>query len=175
MTLPRDHAGVLILFVYAFLSNVAMAVVPHEPAVIWYGRTSGVLLTAVVATAGTVAASWVDYRLFAAWISRIAASKHSPSWLGKARVAFARAPFFTIALSGLTPLPFFPFKVLAFAERYPLACYLSAVALGRFPRYVLLAWLGYTLAIPGWPFVLLSLLFFLPTLRRFLWPRPNVS
>ena len=43
----------LLLFVYAFLSNVALAVVPHEPVVIWYGAHLGVVPTAVVATAGT--------------------------------------------------------------------------------------------------------------------------
>src|SRR5205814_131882 len=31
----------LTLFGYAFLSNVALAVLPHEPAVIWYGARLG--------------------------------------------------------------------------------------------------------------------------------------
>src|SRR5205823_4235069 len=43
------------LFGYAFLSNVALAVLPHEPAVIWYGARLGVWPTTLVATAGTVA------------------------------------------------------------------------------------------------------------------------
>jgi len=31
-----------LLFAYAFLSNIALAVVPHEPAIIWYGPRLGV-------------------------------------------------------------------------------------------------------------------------------------
>jgi len=31
-----------VLFAYAFLSNIALAIVPHEPAIIWYGPRLGV-------------------------------------------------------------------------------------------------------------------------------------
>ena len=165
-----------ILFAYAFLSNVALAVVPHEPVVIWYGHQVGVWTTGLVATAGTVAASWFDHRVFGALIFRLAAkAENQPPWLEWVRSRFARAPFVLIAFSGLTPLPFFPFKALAFAERYPLGRYLAAVAVGRLPRFLLLAWLGFAFSIPGWPFVAASLLFFLPTLKRWICPRENVS
>ena len=165
-----------ILFLYAFVSNVALAVVPHEPVVVWYGHLAGVWTTASVATAGTMAASWFDHRAFSRLIFRLSAnSGTAPRWVDWVRLRFTRAPFATLALSGLTPLPFFPFKALAFAEGYPLGRYLAAVAAGRFPRYLLLAWLGFTLSIPGWPFVAASLLFFLPTIKRWIWPRQNAS
>src|SRR2546427_8540805 len=61
----------VILFGYAFISNVALAVLPHEPAVIWYGPRLGVWPTTVVATAGTVAAALVDHRLFVPLIRRV--------------------------------------------------------------------------------------------------------
>src|SRR6266536_3226603 len=54
----------LALFAYAFISNVALAVVPHEPAIVWAGARLGIWTTAVIATAGTVLASWVDHRVF---------------------------------------------------------------------------------------------------------------
>ena len=165
-----------ILFLYAFLSNVALAVVPHEPVVVWYGSQIGVWPTAVIATAGTVAASWFDHRAFSRLIARLADRKeNSPGWLAWVRVQFARAPFAVIVLSALTPLPFFPFKALAFAERFPLVPYLGAVALGRLPRYLLLAWLGYQLKVPAWVFLAMSLPFLIPTFKRWICPWQSVS
>ena len=161
------------LFAYAFVSNVALAVVPHEPVVIWYGPRLGVWVTALVATAGTVAAAWVDHRLFVPLVGRLAARTGAP----RPRLArlFARAPFPILALSGLTPLPFFPFKALAFAEGYPLVPYLAAVAAGRLPRYLLLGWLGVAVRLPAWLLVVLFLLLLIPTVRMLLWPRRPAS
>src|SRR2546428_7036688 len=63
------------LFAYAFVSNVALAVLPHEPAIIWYGARLGVWPTALVATTGTVVAALVDHRLLPAAIQRAAARR----------------------------------------------------------------------------------------------------
>src|SRR5437016_2855355 len=72
------------LFGYAFLSNVALAMLPHEPAVIWYGARLGVWPTTLVATAGTVAAALVDHRVFVPLIAR---ADVSPGRLGAAAAA----------------------------------------------------------------------------------------
>ena len=166
----------LLLFAYAFLSNVALAVVPHEPVVIWYGAHCGVVPTAVVATAGTVAAAWTDHRLFAGSIHRLthraASAALPPSF---ALRWFERAPFAVLALSGITPLPFFPFKLLAFAARYPRGRYLAAVAAGRLPRYLLLAWLGMAMRLPAWAIVAAGVLLLLPTLRMIPCATPNAK
>ncbi len=157
-----------VLFVYAFLSNVALAVVPHEPAVIWFGPRLGILATALIATLGTVAAAWVDQRLFATAVDRLARKRGGtipPPPL--ALRWFSRAPFAVLAASGLTPLPFFPFKLLAFAARYPRGRYLAAVAAGRLPRYLLLAWLGVAVQLPLWALALAGVLLLVPTLRVF--------
>jgi membrane protein YqaA with SNARE-associated domain len=168
------------LFGYAFLSNVALAVLPHEPAVIWYGARLGVWPTALVATAGTVAAALVDYQIFVPLIRRAAARRGSRAadpgpaargWPGR----LARAPFAMIALSGLTPLPFFPIKALAFAAQYPLGRYLAAVTARSLPRYLLLAWLGEAVRLPLWLMALLFALLLIPSLRIVRWPRPNAS
>src|SRR5256714_11007872 len=151
-----------LLFTYAFLSNVAFAVVPHEPAIIWYGPRLGLWTTTFVATAGTMLAAVVDHRLLAPPIRRMAqrglgSSPLSTSWRGGQGVRawperlFRRFPFATIALSGLTPLPFFPFKALAFTTGYPLERYLAAVAARSAPRYALLAWLGVAVRLPALP------------------------
>ena len=166
----------LVLFAYAFLSNVALAVVPHEPVVIWYGANWGVWSTAVVATAGTAVASAVDHRVFVPLVGRVAMQPlFVGGMVGKIRRLFSRAPFAVLALSGLTPLPAFPFKAVAFAERYPRGRYVAAVAAGRFPRYVLLAWLGVVLSVPNWVFVVLFFLMLLPSLRTWIWKQQSAK
>ncbi len=168
----------LLLFGYAFLSNVALAVLPHEPAVIWYGARLGVWPTALVATAGTVVAALVDHRLFVPLIARASSRTHpAPSAPSQgatfAERAFRRFPFAILALSGLTPLPFFPFKALAFATGYPIGKYAGAVAARSLPRYALLAWLGATVRLPVWLLVALFALLMIPTLRMVRWPPPT--
>ena len=173
------HAsGAVLLFGYAFLSNVALAVIPHEPAVIWYGARLGILSTTLVATAGTAVAALVDHRVFVPLIERIAARRfggrgetHRPpaTPLFPERV-FRHFPFAVIALSGLTPLPFFPFKALAFATGYPIGKYACAIVARCLPRYALLAWLGNVVRVPLWLLVALSALLMIPSLRMVLWP-----
>jgi len=159
-------AAVLLLG-YAFLSNVAVAVLPHEPVVIWYGKLVGVWPTTLVATAGTVVAALVDHRLFVPLIQRIVARR------GRSRLAraFGRFPFAVIAVSGLTPLPFLPFKALAFATGYPIGRYAAAVAARSLPRYALLAWLGASVRLPVWLYTVLFALLLLSSLRLVSWPR----
>src|SRR5207247_3651703 len=69
MHLPATPTA--LLFAYAFLSNIALAVVPHEPAIIWYGPRLGVWTTTLVGTAGTVLAAVADHRWFAPRIGRL--------------------------------------------------------------------------------------------------------
>ncbi len=173
-----------LLFGYAFLSNIALAVVPHEPAIIWYGPRLGLWTTTLVATAGTLLAAIVDHRVFAPLIGRMARRRSGSSPLAATRRGgqgvrsapwperlFRRFPFATIALSGLTPLPFFPLKALAFATGCPAGKYTAAVAARCLPRYALLAWLGAAVQVPTWTMVALFALLMVPSLRMVWWPR----
>lgn len=155
-----------LLFGYMFLATAALAVVPHEPMVIWAGREYGIWSTALVATAATLGSAWVDAVAFGPLMRRLA---HRPiltrGAVGWVRRRFGQAPFVILALSGVTPLPAWPLKAIAFAEHYPLGRYLLATALGRFPRYVLLAWLGVVVQIPTWALLLLAIVMILPSVR----------
>ena len=161
-----------LLFGYAFLSNIALAVVPHEPAIIWYGPRLGLWTTTLVATAGTLLAAIVDHRVFVPLIRRVAERRGQratdAAWPER---LFRRFPFATIALSGLTPLPFFPLKALAFTTGCPAGKYTAAVAARCLPRYALLAWLGATVQVPTWIMVALFALLMVPSLRMVWWPR----
>jgi membrane protein YqaA with SNARE-associated domain len=159
----------MLLFGYAFLSNVAIAILPHEPAVVWYGARLGVWATTLIATGATVLAAVVDHRLFVPVIERIRA-RSRPRAPAFAERAFRRWPFLILALSGLTPLPFFPLKVLALTTGYPFARYAGAVAARCLPRYALLAWFGAAARLPAWLFVVLSALLLIPSLRMLPWP-----
>src|SRR5437016_14202743 len=153
-------ASAVWLFGYAFLSNVALAVLPHEPVVSWYGARHGVWPTALVATAGTVVAALLDHRLLVPLIERAAArragipglkpglgasasSRTHPGPSAPSQGAsmpervFRRFPFAVITLSGLTPTPFLPFNAPAFATSYSLATSADAVAPPSLPRSAL--------------------------------------
>jgi uncharacterized membrane protein YdjX (TVP38/TMEM64 family) len=138
----------VILFAGAFATNVAVAILPHEPLVIAYGRMIGVPLTAAIATAATVLAFFVDGLLFRDAIARRRPSERGVA--GRLIRGFERAPFLVLSASGLTPFPAWPFKLMAFATGYPTGRYLLATALGRFPRYAVLASLGSIPLLPGW-------------------------
>ena len=161
----------LLLFGYAFLSNVALSVLPHEPAVIWYGAHLGGWRTTFIATGGTILAAFADHRLFVPLIQRIRnRSRAQPRPAAFMERVFRRCPFLILALSGLTPLPFFPLKVLALSTGYPLGKYLGAVAARCLPRYALLAWLGTAVRFPTWLFIALFALLLVPSLRLVPWP-----
>ena len=61
---------------------------------------------------------------------------------------FARYPFATTVVAAATPFPCWVIRVLAVLHGYPLRPYLIAIAIGRFPRIYLYAWLGGFLRIP---------------------------
>src|SRR5207247_3237347 len=117
MHLPATPTA--LLFAYAFLSNIALAVVPHEPAIIWYGPRLGVWTTTLVGTAGTMLAAVADHRLFAPLIGRLAQRRLESSPLSATRRGgqgvrtsperpFRRVPVATIELRALALIAFFP-------------------------------------------------------------------
>src|SRR5437867_692275 len=62
--------------------------------------------------------------------------------------AFLRAPFWTTALVIFSPIPDSVVRILAPLGGYPMARFLGAIALGRFPRLLLIAGFGVLVPIP---------------------------
>ncbi|NIM50587.1 MAG: hypothetical protein GTO22_15270 [Gemmatimonadales bacterium] len=148
----QAHAnGYLYLFFYSIPANTAISLFPHEPVLIYYGQFANLWISAVAATGGTIVAGFLDHRVFVPVLNyrKIAAYKRS-RFYRRATAIFMRYPFATIAVTGFTPIPFFPFKFLCFSIHYPLHRYLAALSLARYPRYFLLAWVGATFGIPTW-------------------------
>ncbi len=138
------------LFGYSFVGNLFVALVPHEPGMIYFGKIMPPVLVATVGGAATLVAAILDYRLF----NRIlhaprAARLYQGSELYRvARAAFCKAPFLTVALAGFLPLPYSPFKFLAISAGYAEARYVTAVCTGRTPRYYVLAAIGKAYKVP---------------------------
>lgn len=141
----------LYLAFYAIPANSAISVFPHEPVVIWYGSVGNIWLTAAAASAGTLVAGFLDHSVFVPVMNLKGLTGYKEKgWYRKAAGLFSKYPFAVIVVAGFTPIPFFPFKFLSFSLHYPLSRYLSALLIGRFPRYVLLAWVGHVINIPTW-------------------------
>lgn len=141
----------LYLAFYAIPANSAISVFPHEPVVIWYGSQGNIWYTALAASAGTLVAGFLDHSVFVPVMNLKGLTGYKERrWYKKAAALFMKYPFWVIVVAGFTPIPFFPFKFLSFSLHYPLWKYLTALLVGRFPRYALLAWLGFVVNIPGW-------------------------
>lgn len=141
----------LYLAFYAIPANSAISVFPHEPVVVFFGKHGSIWLTALAASAGTLVAGFLDHAVFVPLLNLKSLSGYKTKpWYRKAVGFFMRFPFVTLVVTGFSPIPFFPFKFLSFSVHYPLWRYLTALLTARFPRYVILAWIGHTLDIPNW-------------------------
>lgn len=141
----------LYLVFYAIPANSAVSVFPHEPVVIYFGSNGNIWYTAIAASIGTMIAGFLDHSVFVPVMNLQAlAGYKTKGWYQKLARLFMRFPYLVLVVTGFTPIPFFPFKFLAFSVHYPLWKYLAALITGRFPRYVMLAWVGSLFEFPTW-------------------------
>lgn len=146
----RHSKNLWVLFFYCFPSQFVLAAVPHEPVILFFGKFHPAWTVALTATAGTLATELINYTIFKSLaelktFQRICQGRI----MGRLVGLFRKAPFPTLWIAGLTPVPFYPFRFLVAAARYPMALYALAVVLSRFPRFYLLAFLGRTFKIPN--------------------------
>ncbi len=142
--------GLIFLFFYIIPSN-SFIPFPHEPAIIYYGKIYGPFLTTLVATLPTVIACILDYAVLSPVFSRTRLRKIKETRIyRKTAYYFSKAPFVTNMVAALSPVPFYPVRILSIASEYPLWKYTLAVASGRIPRYYFLALSGVFFNIPNW-------------------------
>ena len=157
MTAPKTYP-LLTIFFYNIASSAAIAIFPHEPVIIWFGRFVNLWTLTLVATAGTLVAMYLDYKFFSPMLNLSYSAKYkSKRGYQKARGWFHKMPFVILVLSAFLPVPFYPFKFMALSSKYSMSKFLAAVTIGRIPRYYLLGLLGRALQIPSW--ILISLFF----------------
>lgn len=162
-----------VLFFYCFPSQFLLAALPHEPVVLYFGKFYSPLVVALVATAGTVLVETINYSVFKYVADFKAMAKVVRSRLVVKFVnLFKKAPFLSLWIAGLTPVPFYPFRFMVVVARYPLPLYVLAVLVSRLPRFFILAFLGNRFEIPNGIIIglfgLLVAVAVVPLLREFL-------
>ena len=122
----------------------------YEATLLYYAHLYPAWLLALVGTVGATAAEAVNYRLidFAAALPALAAMKQRTvvRW---SIDAFLKAPFWTTAFVIFTPAPDSVVRVLAPLSRYPAWKFLGATAVGRLPRFLLIAAFGWLVHVPS--------------------------
>ena len=132
---------------YSFPSNFLIAVVPHEPVILYFGEFYSPLIVAFVAVAGTLPTEAINYTVFR-YVADLRAFKRIRQ--SKVVELFKRKPFIALLIAGFTPLPFYPFRFLVVLAHYPIWKYLLAVFLSRTPRYFIIAYVGFAFKIPSY-------------------------
>jgi membrane protein YqaA with SNARE-associated domain len=151
LLMKADWNGLLWLFFYSIPANTAISVFPHEPAIVFCGQHFNLLLVAVVAALGNLAAGWVDYHFFTPMLKmKFTEGYRKTRAYIRAERWFDRAPFWAIVIFALTPLPFYIVKFFAFSTGYSMWKYMTGIFIGRLPRFYLLAAAGYFLKVPSW-------------------------
>jgi len=135
---PR-YTGLVWLFFYIIPSN-SFIPFPHEPAILYYGKMYGALLTTIVATVPTIIACYLDYAVLTPLFdrTRLGNIRHSTIYQ-RTLYYYQKAPFFTNMLAAISPVPFYPVRILSISSGYSAWKYTTAVVMGRVPRYLFLA------------------------------------
>ena len=152
----QQSKNLWVLFFYCFPSEFLIAIVPHEPVILYFGKFYSPLTVALVTAAGTVLTEILNYSAFG-YVSDTKFFQKVRHRKTVTRIIeyFKKAPFIALWIAGFTPVPFYPFRFLVVMCHYPRLKYLIAVFLSRTPRFYILAQIGYTFKIPG--FALLAL------------------
>jgi membrane protein YqaA with SNARE-associated domain len=171
----RHSKSLWVLFFYCFPSQFVLAVLPHEPVILFFGKFYSAGAVALTATAGTLITEVINYSIFESLADLKAFQRIRQGRLVSRLVAlFRKAPFLTLWIAGLTPVPFYPFRFLVALAKYPMPLYALAVLLSRLPRFLLLAALGRAFNLPNGLiiglFLALLVAALLPLVRDKLWP-----
>jgi len=142
---PARFDVLLLLLLY---TSVACTFLPLPTAwiILWAARETGPLSVALVGAAGTCIANLHDYYIlnYLFGLDRIGRVRDR-NFYRSAVKWFERAPFLTLSAASFLPIPIDVVRILAVSTGYSRLWYTLATFTGRFPRYLLLAWLGYEL------------------------------
>lgn len=148
--LAPDLAGLYLFGLYSAPSN-SIVPIPHEPGLFFVARYYDPFWVAVAGTSGTCLSAFLDYAVLIRLFERDIFSRAKESRLFEGTLRwFMRRPFATVVVFAATPLPVALVRVLAPAAKYSAARYVAAMAVGRFPRYWFMAWIGQAVGFPNW-------------------------
>lgn len=158
--LPSQLRATLFWGLYAIPSN-SVVPLPHEPGLLYFAPLAPAWALALAGSLGVLAVAYVDQKLIGWALGRPRAQRMvdsrvwqwTSSWL-------MRQPFLTlttVAFVGFPPIQ--AVRVLAISSNYSVHRYAAATALGRFPRFWLLATLGHAVDLPRWLTLGIALVF----------------
>lgn len=144
----RVSKNLWVLFLYTFPSQFLIAIVPHEPVFFFFSKFYTPLTVTLVAIAGTLITEYINYSVFQ-YVSDFKVIKKilSNKLVQKLVDLFKKAPFLALFIAGFSPVPFYPFRIIAVIAEYPIIKYLLAVFLSRSPRFYIFALFAHALKI----------------------------
>ncbi len=149
------------LFLYSIPSQFIVAIIPHEPIIFYFSKYFSPLSVTLVTLLGTLFAEYLNYMLVKLFfkIPKVDDLRKHRTFKN-ATYYFLRMPFVSLVIAAITPVPFYPFRIIAPASEYPLKKYLLALIVGRTPRFYILAYFGYSVPLPNEIIIVLFILLF---------------
>jgi len=161
LSLYPQHGKLWILFLYTIPAELLIGIIPHEPIIFYYSKLYHPFTVTWVTLISTILTEYLNYT-FVTLFFKIPQLDNlmKRRTFQKAKNYFLSAPFVSLTVAAITPVPFFPFRVIAPMSRYPMKKYLLAIFVGRTPRFYVLAYFGYIVVLPNEIIILLFILLF---------------
>jgi membrane protein YqaA with SNARE-associated domain len=142
LSVDGAYGNYLHYFVYMSLANTFIPL-PTNPLIIYMGREFSPLTVSILGAAGTSIANTTEYLILGTFLEyrRVKKVKNTKTYLTLKRY-FEITPFLLMTVINFIPVPIDPVRWMAISVDYPRLRYITSTFLGRFPRYLLLAWLG---------------------------------
>lgn len=152
----QESKNLWVLFFYSFPSEFLIATVPHEPVLLYFGKFHNPLTVALVAIPSTLLTEMLNYSCFKYVADlKFFVKLQEKNAVKKTIQFFNKAPFLTLWVAGITPIPFYPLRFLVVMARYPMLKYILAVFFSRFPRFIIFAYIGLKVQFPDYMLILL--------------------
>jgi len=146
-----SYTNVLRLFLLTLPTESLFLVMPHEPIILYYSKILHPITVAVITLVATLLVEYLNYQVIALLFDLPRIDKlRKQTVVQKTSALFLKAPFASLVIAALTPVPFYPFRVLAPVSKYSLRRYLASIALGRTPRFIAIAYFGRAFSLPNW-------------------------
>lgn len=137
--------------------------VPSTPAVLWMGREYNPLLVAFLGAVGTCVANMIDYEVLGTVVrSRLLKKVRDSRYYQTSVNAFNKVGFPLLTLVNFGYFSFDIVRLIAIAAGYARWKYVVSTFVGRFARYLILAYVGEFFHIPIWAIALVTLALMLP-------------
>ncbi len=163
--------SLLVLFFYSFPAEFLIAIVPHEPVILYFSKFYAPIMVALIAGIATILTESINYSVVKFVTDTNLYRKFSQrKSVSKIISLFNKAPFPALVIAGFTPVPFYPFRFLVVIAHYPLLKYLFAIFLSRIPRFLILSIIGHSIILSNWMLIVLFALLVsvnIPFLRLF--------